>query len=71
MIRKNEVSVDYAMNYMIDELNTAASKSDVILLYDVWDRYESYAMKYNTQAAGSYKDKPSFTRHLRKRMQGA
>ena len=66
---KEERTVDYAMHYIIDELNNSASKGDVILLDDVWERYESYVIKYNTQSTGSYKDKRTFTRVLRDKLQ--
>ena len=64
---KEECGVDYAMHYTLDELTNAAAKGDVILLDDVWDRYQSYAIKYNTKSEGSYKDKYSFTRNLKKK----
>ena len=66
---KEERNIDYAMHYTIDELINAASKGDVILLDDVWDKYESYAIKYNTQLTGSYKDKHTFTRILKNKLQ--
>ena len=65
---KEERGIDYAMLYTLDELTNAAAKGDVILLDDVWDRYESFAIKYNTKSTGSYKDKSSFTRILKNKL---
>ena len=50
---KEGKKVDYALHYVIDELITAASRGDVILLDEVWVRYQDYANKYNSISIGS------------------
>ena len=65
---QEEKNVDYAMLYIIDELNTAASQGDMILLDAVWNRYEQYVDMYNTQLTGKYKDKHTFGICLRNKI---
>ena len=55
-----EQKVDYALPYVLEELKTAALQGDVVLLDDVWIRYQNYANEYNLKSNGSYKDKHTF-----------
>ena len=57
---KEEKNIDYALLYVLEELNKAESKGDVVRLNDVWERYVEHAENYNTNLTRSYKDKHTF-----------
>ena len=59
---KQKEKIDYALLYVIEELKTRSSKGDVVLLDDVWLRYQDFVnSEYNSELVSSYKDKHTFS----------
>ena len=65
--KKKEQNTDYALIYILEELEISATKGDLILLDDVWERYEDLANEYNT-LSNSYKSKKTFCICLKKKI---
>ena len=68
---KDEKKRDYALIYVLEELFTAESEGDVVSLNDVWESYSEYAVCYNVNLIGSYKDKHTFGICLKNKLEKA
>ena len=63
---KQKEKIDYALLYFIEDLKIKSSKGDVVLLDDVWSRYQDFVnSEYNSELVSSYKDKHTFSICLR------